>query len=357
MPFLLFVMLPTLLAGIYYFGIAAPQYVSEAHFVVRGQGSQPSGMLSSLLLSGGGGSASEDTYAVEDYVMSRDAAQEMLRTQSLKTVFDRPEGDRLARFPNPFGRNTFEHFFHYYQNHVTAELDSTTSISTLTVRTFRAADSQRIAVALLASGERLVNRMNARQRENMISSAAREVDEAEDRLRGVAAQMADYRNREALLDPLKQSVPMMKDISDLQTMLTTTQVQIAQLRTSAPNSPLIPVYERRTAALKQQIVQSARGITGSDQSLVPKITVYDDLTIQRDLAEKQLTAAAAALGTAKAQADRQALWLEQITAPNLADYPVYPRSAVSVLVVFASLLGLYLIARLVISGAREHKIV
>ncbi len=357
MPFLIFVMLPTLLAAVYYFGIAAPQYVSEAQFVVRGQGSQPSGMLSSLLLSGGGGSASEDTYAVEDYVMSRDAAQEMMRTQSLKTVFDRPEGDRLARFPDPFGRNTFEHFFHYYQNHVIAELDSTTSISTLTVRTFRAADSQRVVAALLASGERLVNRMNARQRANMISSATREVDEAEDRLRGVAAQMAAYRNREALLDPLKQSVPMMKDISDLQTMLTTTQVQIAQLRTSAPDSPLIPVYERRTAALKEQIAQSARGITGSDQSLVPKITAYDDLTIQRDLAEKQLTAAATALGTAKAQADRQSLWLEEITAPNLADYPVYPRSTVSVLVVFASLLGLYLIARLVISGAREHKIV
>ena len=135
------------------------------------------------------------------------------------------------------------------------------------------------------------------------------------------------------------------------------RVQIAQLRNSAPDSPLIPVYERRTAALKAQIAQSARGITGSDQSLVPKITAYDDLTIQRDLAEKQLTAAATALGTAKAQADRQALWLEEITTPNLADYPVYPRSIVSILIVFASFLGLYLIARLVISGAREHKIV
>jgi len=300
--------------------------------------------------------ASEDTYAVQDYLLSRDAAHYMMANQDIKAVFNRPEGDWLARFPNVLTGPSFEFFYHYYQNHISAELDTTTSISTLKVRTFRPDDSQRVAQALIVAAERLVNRMNQRQRENMISSAAREVDDAEARLRAIAAQMADYRNREALLDPMKQSVPMMKGISDLQSMLTTTRLQLAQLQRSAPNSPLIPVYQRRATALEAQIAQSGKEITGPSNSLVPKITAFEDLTLQRELAEKQLTIAATTLSAAKQQADRQQLYLEEISKPDLPDYPTYPHRIIDVLIVFASCLGIYLMGKLIISGAREHQV-
>ncbi len=357
LPFLLVVMLPTLLAAIYFFAVASPQYVSEAQFVVRGQNNQSPGMLSSLLqTAGGGGSATEDTYVVQNYMMSRDAAKYLIRTQDLRAVFDRPGADLLARFPNPFHGRTFEHFFRHYQSQVAAELDSTTGISTLTVRTFRPDDSQRVAGALLGAAEQLVNRMNERQRENMISSSEHEVADAERALRDVSARIGAYRNREALLDPMKQSAPILKDIDDLQTMLSTTQVQIAQLRASAPNSPLLPVYERRVQALRAQIALTGTTVTGSDQSLVPKITAYDDLTIQRELLEKQLETSTAALETAKVQADRQQLFLDPVVQPNEPDYAAYPRGIVSTLVVFVSVLGLYLMGRLLIAGAREHRI-
>ena len=357
LPFLLLVMLPTLLAACYFFGIASPQYVSEAQFVVRGQNNQSPGMLSSLLqTAGGGGSATEDTYVVQNYMMSRDAAKYLIRTEDLRAVFNRPGADLLARFPNPFHGTTFEHFFRHYQKQVDAELDTTTGISTLTVRTFRPDDSQRLAAALLGAAEQLVNRMNERQRANLISSSEHEVADAERALRDVAARIGAYRNREALLDPMKQSAPILKDINDLQTMLSTTQVQIAQLRASAPNSPLLPVYERRVQALQAQIALTGTTVTGSDQSLVPKITAFDDLTIQRELLEKQLETSTAALETAKVQADRQQLFLDEVVQPNEPDYAAYPRSLVSTLVVFVSVLGLYLMGRLLVAGAREHRI-
>ena len=357
MPLLLAVGFPTLVSATYLFGFASPQYVAEANFVVRGQTNAPAGMLSTLLFSAGGGATSEDTYAVQDYMVSRDAAKLLIKTQGLKAVFNPPKADQIARFPNFFSGTTFEHFYRYYQSHVTAELDTTTNISTLKVRTFSPDDSQRVASALLVASEQLVNRMNARQRENLISSASREVASGEDRLRAIGIQMADYRNKMELLDPMKQSVPMLKQISDLQEMLTTTLVQIAQLKASAPTSPLLSVYQRRVAALEAQIAQSSTGITGSSGSLVPKITAYDDLSLQREFAEKQLANATAALETAKAQADRQQLYLEDITEPNLPDYAAYPRRWASTAVVFFTLLGLYLMARLLINGAREHQIV
>ncbi|WP_231854099.1 capsule biosynthesis protein [Gluconacetobacter diazotrophicus] len=356
-PFLLVVALPTLIAAIYYFLIAAPQYVSQAEFVVRGAASQPVGMLSNLLTPGEGSVADEDSYIVQDYLTSRDAAKTMLATKRLAAIFNRPEGDRFARFPNVFTGSSFEYFYQYYKNHVTVELDTSTSIATLRVRTFRAQDSQDIATALLVSAEQLVNQINMRQRANMIGSAVKEVEEATEQLRDVEGQLAAYRNREALLDPIKQATPLLSNINELQVMLTSARMQLAQVQTASPRSPAIPVYQRRIAILEEQIARLSRDVTGSKASLVPKITDYDALTFKQELIEKQLTAAATALETAKAQADRQQVYLEQISHPDLADYATYPKRISDVLTVFATFLGLFLMGKLIISGAREHQIV
>ena len=112
-------------------------------------------MLSSLLQTAGVARAPDDTYAVQDYIVSRDALSELIKSEGLHDVFSRPEADPLSRFPLLFHGQTFEHFYDYFQKHVDVLLDTNTGVSTLTVRTFRADDSHRIATALLTSAERL----------------------------------------------------------------------------------------------------------------------------------------------------------------------------------------------------------
>lgn len=353
--FLLTVVMPTLLAIIYYGFVAAPQYVSQADFIVRGQMPQTPGLLAGILSSGGGAGGSEDTYAVQDYVMSRDAAKLLLETQDLAKVFNPPEADALSRFPNFYTGQTFEHFYRFYQKHIKAELDTTTGLSTLSVRTFDAATSQRIARAILTASEQLVNKMNARQRENTIASSMRERNAAIGRLQAVNMQIDAYRNQTGLLDPQRQSQPLLTDLAGLDTARMSTRVQLEQLRRSTPKSPLIEVLTRRLHALDQEIDNSAAKVTGDNKSFVPKISGYQDLLFQRQLLEKEVGAAATALDTARIQADRQQLYLEEISQPNLPDYPSYPRSAANVAVVFVTMLGIYLIGALLLAGAREHK--
>ena len=355
--FLLVVGLPTLLTSIYYICFAADQYVSEAKFVVRGPAAQSPGMLSSLLQTAGVARAADDTYAVQDYVTSRDALAEMIKDQGLRQVFNRPEADPLSRFPMVEFRSTFEHFYEYYQKHVDVFLDTTTGVSTLTVKTFRPDDSQRIANALLMSAEGLINRMNERERENDMRDSRKEVGIAEGRVQDIQSQIAEFRNREALLDPNKQSVPMLQGINELETMLSRANLQLAQTVTSSPHSPLITDYQRRVAALQAQIDAAKTKVTGTDKSLVPKITAYDMLSLQREFADKQLASAIASLQEARLQSERQQLYLDTIVQPNLADYPEYPKKLTSIAIVFVTFLGVYLMALLLISGAREHKLV
>jgi len=352
-----FVVAPTLASALYFVFFASPQYVSEAQFIVQGQHNQSGTMLAGLLEASGGGSASEDTYAVQDYVTSRDAAQLLIKTEGLAAAYNNPSADILARFPNFYTGRTFEHFYSYYRRHVIAELDTTTGVSTLQVRTFNPEDSRRIARALVAAAEKLVNEMNSRQRENTIAAVTKELDFSLKKLEDVNAKIDAYRNQIAMLNPSMQSQPTLKDIAALQTAVTTSRVQLAQLQHSTPNSPLIEVYRRRLSALDAEIVHAEAGVTGSDTSFVPKISGYESLVFQRTLLEKEIASADSGVAAAKLLAAKQQLYLNEISKPNLPDYAKYPRATSNVAVVFATTMGIYLMAMLLISGAREHKLV
>src|SRR5689334_4803602 len=91
--------LPTLIAGVYFFGIASDLYSSEVKFVVRGPNKGPTSAISAMLSSGGAATGSEDTAAVLDYITSRDAARRLEREADLRGLLSRPEGDLITRFP------------------------------------------------------------------------------------------------------------------------------------------------------------------------------------------------------------------------------------------------------------------
>src|SRR5436305_12731638 len=103
--------LPTLIAGVYFFGIASDLYTSEVKFVVRGPSKGPASAISAML-SGGSPAVTEDTFAVHQYLLSRDAVRRLEQEDNLRALLSRPEGDLLTRFPGIwFWRNDFESLY------------------------------------------------------------------------------------------------------------------------------------------------------------------------------------------------------------------------------------------------------
>src|SRR5713101_3294908 len=90
--------LPTLIAGVYFFAIASDLYLSEVKFVVHGPTKSPTSALSAML-DATSSAVSEDTYAVHEYLISRDAVRRLEREDELRTLLGRPEGDLISRFP------------------------------------------------------------------------------------------------------------------------------------------------------------------------------------------------------------------------------------------------------------------
>src|ERR1700675_448726 len=67
--------LPTLIAGVYFFAIASDLYLAEVKFVVRGPAKSPTSAIGAMLQSAAGSAATEDTFVVHEYLMSRDAVR------------------------------------------------------------------------------------------------------------------------------------------------------------------------------------------------------------------------------------------------------------------------------------------
>lgn len=351
-----FVILPNFLLFLYLAFIASPQYISEAHFMVRSERAQGGNSLAMLLQAGGESITSENTYAVQDYMTSRDAMILLTEHNDLAKVFSSKNADFMARYPNWYSKNNKESFYRYYKKHIKAQIDAETSLSVLRVRTFSAKNSKRIAEALIVAAEALVNDINTRQRQNLIGAAQKEVAETLKQLKDLQVQIANFRDTNAIIDPEKQTAPLLGSEYALKSMLISTQMRLDQTLQTAPDSPAIGVYKHQIQVIQDELKRAGSRLTGNSESLVPKLTEYDSLNIQRQLLEKVLLSEVTSLEAAKTQANRQMVFLELVSKPNEPDYPDYPSTTIVMAISFASFYGLYIMGRLLLAGAREHKI-
>jgi capsular polysaccharide transport system permease protein len=307
------------------------------------------------MLSGAGPMVTEDTFAVHQYLLSRDAVRRLEQEDNLRALLSRPEGDLLTRFPGIwFWRNDFESLYSTYARFVSVEVDSSSAVSTLQVKAYRPEDAQLIASALLRFSEQLVNALNERARQDALSAFQREVDTTQQKITHSQAELTAYRIKQKMLDPKSASAGPLELLGQLSAQLTGAKAQLADASKNAPNSPQIPVIRTRIASLDKLMAEERAKITGDSDSVATILADYERLDLQKLLGEKTLVSAFTSLEAARLEAQRQQLFLETITQPNLADYPLYPKRAASFATIVASCLFAYGIVWLLVAGIREH---
>jgi capsular polysaccharide transport system permease protein len=353
--FIFTVIIPTALSVVYYTLIAADRYISESRFVVRSPQRQvPSTMFGTLLQGTGFNRSLEDTYSIQDFILSRDALAELNRSLHVGAAFRKGGSDVINRFPALDLEDNFEALFRYYPRRVSVSTDSASSVSVLKVSAFAADDAYRINEKLLQMSEHLVNKLNERARKDTIGYASTEVEAAEKSARTAALALADYRNRKSVIDPERQSVLQFQQIAKLQEELFGSRTLLSQLSTYTPENPQIPALRTRVNALQKEIASESAKVTGSGSSLANKASEYERLALERSFADKQLATALAALETARSDAQRQMLYLERVVQPNLPDAAIEPRRIRSVLVVLILGLMTWGIVSLLVASVREH---
>lgn len=347
--------LPTVLSAIYFLLIASPRYVSEAQFIVRNAGQSAPSTIGVALQGVGIAPTQTDAFAVHEYIESRDALRELSRRYDIPAILGPRGVDAFSRYPRPWEERSNEGLHEGFQRFVTVGYDSTTGISTLRVEAFRARDAQALTEALLAGGEQLVNRMNERSTADAVAQAQQAREEARARLAGAQQQLTAFRNREQMIDPQLAARESSQLIGTLQGQLAALRAERAQVASEAPNSPQLPTFDSRIRAYEAQVEAERARMAGSSSSLAPMISVYEDLALARELADRELTQATAAVITAEQEARRQKLYLDRVVSPSLPDEPAQPRRWLSVLTVLISSLLIYGLGWLIWAGLREHR--
>jgi capsular polysaccharide transport system permease protein len=347
--------LPTIIAGVYYFGIASDLYLSEARFIVRSPKQVQASGIGALLQSTGLSRAAEDTSAVQDFIMSRDAVRKLEQKNDLRNVFNRPEGDLVTRFPGIlFWRKDFEALFWRYDHFVSVETDTSTGVTALRVKAYRPEDAHTLASALLGYSEQLINELNERARRDALETARREVDHTEQRIADIQTGLTAYRVKQKMLDPKSASSGVLELIGQMNAALANARTQLGELLNNSPSSPQIPLMKNRIGSLDKLIAEERAKLSGATDSVVSALTEYERLNLQQQLGEKALASAFTSLEAARIEAQRQQLYLETIAQPNLADYPLYPKRIVSFIMVFATCMLIYGLAWLLVANVREH---
>lgn len=353
--FIVIVALPTLLAMVYYLLIASPRYVSEAKFTVR---SASQGVPSSLgvALQGVGISAGQtDTYAVHEYVSSRDGLRDLTRRLDVAAIIGRPGADPLSRYPRFGETRSFDGLYKGFQRFLDVGYDSTSGLSTLRVEAYRPEDAQAMTEALLVGGETLVNRLNERASVDAVANAERARDQAQTTLSSIQQQLTAFRNREEFIDPELSARESSALIGGLLSTVAQLRAERAQLAAEAPQSPQLPTIDSRIRAYEGQIAVERAKIAGNSTSLAPQVGIYEDLAAQREFAQEVLATTNEALLVAQQEASRQGLYLERVVSPSLPDTATQPRRWRSIVTIFATCMLLYGVGWLIWAGVREHR--
>jgi capsular polysaccharide transport system permease protein len=355
--FVLTVLLPSLLAIAYYGVIASDVYISESRFVVRSPQRPAQTGLGALLQGTVFSRSQDDTYSVHDFIRSRDALHELDGKLSLRTAYAHADIDVVNRFAGlDWWDTSFEALYRHYLKHVALDYDTVSSITVLRVRAYKSEDAFRVNEMLLQMGERLVNNLNNRSRQDLIEVAGREVLQAEERLKQAATALSLFRSDRGVYDPDRQSALQLQGVAKLQEELMAAEAQLAQVRQVSPSNPQLPGLVSRVEMLRAAMAAETAKVTGKGVgSMAGKSPAFDRLVLEKAFADRQLAASLSALEQARSEAQRKQLYLERLVQPNTPDYAMEPRRIRGVLTVWAVGMLAWGVVSLVLAAIREHR--
>lgn len=357
--FFVVVLLPTILAGLYYFAIAADQYVAEFRFSLR-TAERPRTEAISLLDGNVQPPAILESQIVAQYIASRAMIEEVEKSVPLRPLFSPPEADFLAGFDRSA---SIEMLVEFWRKQVDAFYDPSTGTTTVRVRAFTPPDSLRLAQAIVAAAERLVNELSSRARQDATRQAEADVATAETRLRAALTQIREFRDREGMIDPGKSAEATAGLATRLRDELAQANAQLSTLAAyMRDDAPPIKVLKARIRSLEAQRRAAAQELTTNDRAadrgrstaLSRALSSYEQLDAERRFAETAYQHALSALDRARAEAARQQLYIASFVPPSLPEEALYPRRWRSTGIVALVAFSLWAIGGLLTQSIRDH---
>jgi len=346
--------IPTLLASIYYGIFASDIYVSEAKFAVRAvQGATNSTGLTALLAGTAPTSGGQDSMVVVEYSKSHDMLAGVQSEVDLLGHYSSRDIDRLSRLKkDASGQEQLD----YFMDHVVLRRDIMSDVITLKVRAFDPNMAQLIAKRTIELNERVINTLSNRMEEDAMTSALREIENAEVRLRNAALAMASFRSDHDSFSPQEESSALFSRVASIEARLTDTRAQLTEKRAFMRESaPEIVSLKNRANALERQLrIEKSRATGNGEQAIGGLMTEYQPLLLEEEMARQQYASTLSSLELARLDAAQQKQYLVTFVQPSLPTEASEPRRLKKIVIIMVYSFLAYLIFGLLWAALKEH---
>ena len=354
--FVIALVLPTVLAFIYFLLLASPMYVSHASFAIRSaEASSSSGLDIASMFLRTSGSTGNDAYILNDYIQSLDLARDVDHELGIVSHYSSRDHDMISRL---WQSPTQDELTRYWRWAVVPQLNVDTGIISLEVKAYTPEMAQKITRAVLERSEALVNAMNERARHDAVELAREEVGRAEERVRNAQTAMREFRDAHDLIDPKLTAEGLQGLVTGLEAEATSLRTQISAAKAYMnADAPLVRSLTQQLAAVEKQLAEEKLRVAGQGApqgNLNSLVAEYEDLSIEAGFAQKQLVSAMTSLEQARIQQMAQSRYVVAYQQPTLPDESLYPRPFLFTLYVFVGMLLFLGIVSLVWASIREH---
>ena len=348
----IFVLLPTFIAGWYYFLVATPMYTSRTEFVI--QQATASSAVSSLF-TGTSFATSQDSVAVQGYLQSQDVMQLLDQDSGFRQHFSDPAIDPIQRLA-PDANNSAAYAL--FKKVAKISYDPTEGIIKMEVSATDPQKAVEFSRALLTYAETRVDQLTARLRGDQEKSAAQSFDDAQKNLAIAQRNLVELQQKFKTFNSEIEAGMITSQIGALDAQLSQEKLSLAQMEANEnPNQARMTPVKARIAALEGQIADLRLKLTESGADGPSIAAVQSELVMaQADVTTRQmmLAQATSAMETSRIEANRQTRYLEVSVRPVAADDPSYPRAFENTIVVMLIFGGIYLMVSMTIAILREQ---
>ncbi|MFL6647587.1 MAG: hypothetical protein ACJ8KO_06465 [Sulfurifustaceae bacterium] len=350
----LIIVVPMVLAALYYGLIAADRYVAESRVVVKQSMEVDVGRSTLTALMGVSGPSREDALLLREYILSSDMLKRLDQSLKLRDAFAQSGLDVFYRL---WSNATAEEFLNYYRARVDVHFDDKASMLVITTEGFTPEFAQKLNRAILAESEKFINDISHKIAAEQMQFAATEVERSRKRLDDSRDEMIVYQNRHGVLDPVMEAEAAGRVIADMEAKLAQMEAELRNMQTYLnSDTPQVIGAKNASKALQEQIATEKAKLVAPGKDKLNRVAAkFQEVKAMVELNADLYKLALASLEKTRVEAAQKVKSLVVIVSPSLPEEAERPRKLLILSTLLLVAVLLYGFSRLVWAVIQDHR--
>lgn len=346
----------SLLALLYWGGIASDRYVSEAHVMVQRTDMASSQNVDfSSLISGVAGGSHADQFLLRDYLLSVDILKKLDSRLDLRGHYSDISYDVISRMWDE--EQELELFHRYYLNRVSIDFDERAGILVIKAQAYEPRMATAITSMLVEEGERYMNELAHRLANEQVRFLEQQVEQRSREALQARRNVIEFQNSNGLVSPQGTIDSMAATINKLEGRLTELKAGRSALQGYlSRQAPAVVKINLEIEAIEKQIEQEQSRLAAPvGKTLNMAVEEYQRLQLSAEFAQDVYKTALVALEKGRVEATRMIKKVSILQAPTQPQYPLEPRRLYNLIVFILVATILAGIIHLLAAIIRDHK--